>query len=125
MEDSIPLPDARALGPDLEVDLERNDDQLFLMNRSVQDFSWSGLTVTVKDRQTKQARDLICDISGDVQRGEPNLRSRTKITLGSTLILTLHRRAGRPDGPIGMWKDDPAQRAGTTPGGIRGKSAGR
>jgi hypothetical protein len=49
-------------------DLERNDGR-FLMNHSVKSFSWSGLTVTVKDRQTKKARDLICDIGGDAQQG--------------------------------------------------------
>ncbi|KAJ5908791.1 hypothetical protein N7495_001473 [Penicillium taxi] len=56
--------------PDLEgVDLERNENG-FLMNTSVRNFSWSGLTVTVKDRQTKKARDLINGISGDVLQGE-------------------------------------------------------
>jgi len=49
-------------------DLERNDGRS-LMNHSVKNFSWSGLTVTVKDRQRKRARDLICDISGDAQLG--------------------------------------------------------
>jgi hypothetical protein len=53
----------------LDPDLERNEDHQFLMNRSVRNFSWKGLTVTVKDRQTKNARDLINDISGDVQQG--------------------------------------------------------
>lgn len=50
-------------------DLERNDSGDFLKNHTVRDFSWTGLTVTVKDRETKKARDLICDISGDVQQG--------------------------------------------------------
>lgn len=50
------------------TDLERNDGR-FLMNHSVKNFSWRGLTVTVKDRQTRKARDLICDIGGDVQQG--------------------------------------------------------
>lgn len=51
------------------VDLERNDGSEFLMNHSVHDFAWSGLTVTVRDRQTKKARDLINDITADVQQG--------------------------------------------------------
>ena len=51
------------------MDLERNDSRQFLMNQTVHSFSWSGLTVTVKDRQTKKARDLINDITGDVQQG--------------------------------------------------------
>lgn len=64
-------PRVRPQAPD--PDLERNEDHQFLMNRSVRNFSWKGLTVTVKDRQTKDARDLINDISGDVQQGA-NLR---------------------------------------------------
>lgn len=51
-------------------DLERNEKNQFLMNHTVQDFSWSGLTVTVKDRQTKQDRDLICDVNGSIQQGK-------------------------------------------------------
>lgn len=51
------------------LDLERNDSGKFLMNQTVRNFSWHGLTVTVKDRETRKARDLINDISGDVQRG--------------------------------------------------------
>jgi hypothetical protein len=51
------------------LDVEWDGDSRFLMNHSVKNVSWSGLTVTVKDRQTKEARDLIHDISGDVQQG--------------------------------------------------------
>ncbi|KAL4862775.1 hypothetical protein BDV12DRAFT_206988 [Aspergillus spectabilis] len=61
---SIPLEDSQTL------DLERNDSRDFLRNETVSNFSWSGLMVTVKDRQTKQAKDLLHDISGDVQAGE-------------------------------------------------------
>lgn len=52
-----------------DLDLERNEARHFLMNGSVSQFSWSGLNVTVKDRRTKEPRDLIHDISGDVQQG--------------------------------------------------------
>lgn len=52
------------------ADLEKNESNQFLMNHTVQDFSWSGLTVTVKDRQTKEARDLINDVSGSMQQGK-------------------------------------------------------
>ncbi|KAJ5655969.1 hypothetical protein N7507_007919 [Penicillium longicatenatum] len=60
--------DSNAGSPDL--DLEHNEASHFLMNGSVSRFSWSGLNVTVKDRQTKRPRDLIHDISGDVRQGE-------------------------------------------------------
>lgn len=59
--------DSKAGSPDL--DLERNDARHFLTNASVSQFSWNGLNVTVKDRQTKEPRDLIHDISGDVRQG--------------------------------------------------------
>ncbi|KAJ5720727.1 uncharacterized protein N7483_008661 [Penicillium malachiteum] len=59
-------------GMSKDKDIERGSDEAgyFLTNSSVKSFSWSGLNVTVKDRQTKEARDLIHDISGDVQQGE-------------------------------------------------------
>lgn len=49
-------------------DLERNENQ-FLMNHTIRDFSWTDLTVTVKDRRTKQPRNLIEGSSGSVQQG--------------------------------------------------------
>ncbi|RMJ25289.1 transporter [Aspergillus sp. HF37] len=64
MQNGIPLDSFSS------ADLEKNDSNRFLMNDIVQDFSWSGLTVTVKDRQTKQARDLINNVSGSIQQGE-------------------------------------------------------
>lgn len=51
------------------LDVEWDGDSRFLMNHSVKNLSWTGLTVTVKDRQTKQPRDLINDISGNVEQG--------------------------------------------------------
>lgn len=50
-------------------DLERNDGGDFLLNQTVQSFSWQDLTVTVRDRETKKSRDLISAISGEAQRG--------------------------------------------------------
>lgn len=52
------------------VDLERNEtEQGFLMNETVHSFAWKQMIVTVKDRQTKQMKDLICDINGFVEQG--------------------------------------------------------
>lgn len=54
----------------LGQDPERGDEaRYFLRNTSVQNFSWSNLFATVQDRQTKEPRDLIHDISGDVKQG--------------------------------------------------------
>ncbi|KAJ6008205.1 hypothetical protein N7540_012181 [Penicillium herquei] len=58
-------------GMSKDKDIERGSEAGdFLTNSSVKSFSWSGLNVTVKDRHTKEARDLIHDISGDVRQGE-------------------------------------------------------
>ncbi|KAF7719993.1 ABC-2 type transporter [Penicillium ucsense] len=70
MEESSETRDGSHAPPSPTLDVEWNADSRFLMNHSVKNFSWNGLTVTVKDRQTKQARDLINDITGDVQQGE-------------------------------------------------------
>lgn len=55
--------------PSTSQDLERGDNTDFLRNTVVGDFSWQGLTVTVKDRETKDSRDLINGVSGDVRQG--------------------------------------------------------
>jgi hypothetical protein len=51
-------------------DVEENkSEQAFLLNDTVHSFSWQQLVVTVKDRETKQAKDLICDVNGSVEKG--------------------------------------------------------
>jgi hypothetical protein len=60
----------------VDNDVERNEDvHGFFVNDVVQDFTWTGLTVTVKDRDTKMPRNLISGISGTVQQGMRHLES--------------------------------------------------
>ncbi|KAK2865079.1 hypothetical protein FQN49_003927 [Arthroderma sp. PD_2] len=52
-------------------DLEANGDEYpFLMNDTVQHFSWKSVTVNVKDRETKQPKAILSDASGYVNKGE-------------------------------------------------------
>lgn len=40
-----------------------------LTNQSVQSFSWENVSVTVKDRHTKQPLDLLSNVNGIVEAG--------------------------------------------------------
>lgn len=46
-----------------------------LTNHAVHSFSWSDVTVSVKDRRTKQPLDILSGISGIVEAGELGLKA--------------------------------------------------
>lgn len=60
------VPSLRDIPGSLDVESGAGD---FLKNSIVRDFAWRGLSVTVKDRQSKVDRDLIHGVCGDVQAG--------------------------------------------------------
>ncbi|GLB06836.1 hypothetical protein AtubIFM57258_002153 [Aspergillus tubingensis] len=74
-------------------DLERNEATSFFRNNTVNNFSWRDLTVTVKDRHTKQPRNLIDGISGSVQQGELVALMGPSGCGKTTLLNVLARRA--------------------------------
>lgn len=51
-------------------DVEANNSHSFLTNDTVDHFSWSGVTVTVKDRETKQKKNILENSSGYVNKGK-------------------------------------------------------
>ena len=53
-----------------KLDLEGGTSEA-LFNSAVKDFSWRGVTVTVKDRNTKEPKRLLENVSGNIQAGEP------------------------------------------------------
>lgn len=80
------------------------DGEAHLLNTSVHNLTWKGVTVTVKDRQTKNLRNIVDDVEGMVEAGrflgiEP-LHNEV-----STLSLSL-RRNMCPDGSLWVWQDD-------------------
>jgi len=55
---------------DAQPDVEKADgDYMHLNNSSVRSLTWHGLTVTVQDRQTKQQKTILSDVSGIVKAG--------------------------------------------------------
>ena len=55
-----------ATNVDLEADHDRH---AFLANDTVKSFSWRGVTVNVKDRETKAQKSILLNASGDVRQG--------------------------------------------------------
>ena len=41
-----------------------------LTNTNIRSFGWKGVTVTVKDRHTQQAKTILSDVNGLVKSGE-------------------------------------------------------
>jgi hypothetical protein len=51
-------------------DIEKGRAYAHLTNELVQSFSWHNITVTVKDRATKQPLDILSSVNGSVEAGE-------------------------------------------------------
>jgi hypothetical protein len=50
-------------------DVEKNGHDAHLLNTTVYNFTWLGVTVTVKDRKTKREKRILDDIQGIVTAG--------------------------------------------------------
>lgn len=54
----------------MEKDIEEGGSaEAHLVNTSVKNITWSGVTVTVKDRETKQPRTIVDNVEGIVEAG--------------------------------------------------------
>lgn len=69
------------------ADVESNKtEEAFLKNETVHSFSWKQLNVAVKDRQTKQMKDLLCDVNGHVEQGLSLTASPITLARASTML---------------------------------------
>lgn len=58
---------------DHSADIEKDaagQNYAHLRNESVHSFSWDNITVTVKDRASKQLLDILSGVNGHVEAGE-------------------------------------------------------
>jgi hypothetical protein len=53
-----------------DVEKAAGQDFSHLTNETVKSFSWDNVTVTVKDRATKQPLDILSGVNGIVEAGE-------------------------------------------------------
>lgn len=53
----------------LDVEKDATSDHAYFSNDSVNTFGWSNVSVTVKDRSTKQSLDILSNVHGLVQAG--------------------------------------------------------
>jgi hypothetical protein len=55
------------VAPDVE---KSGGDYAHLTNTSIKSFGWEGISVTVKDRQTKQPKDILSSVNGMIKAGK-------------------------------------------------------
>ncbi|KAH3952835.1 hypothetical protein HBH70_032440 [Parastagonospora nodorum] len=74
-------------------DIEKGPDYTHLTNDSVQSFSWAKVTVTVKDRATKESLEILSSVNGCVQAGEVLAIMGPSGSGKTTLLNVLARRS--------------------------------
>jgi hypothetical protein len=60
------------LEPTMDLE-ERPVAEKHLLNTTVKNLTWRGVTVTVKDRETKEPKTIVENVEGIVEAGEFNL----------------------------------------------------
>jgi hypothetical protein len=84
----------------------------YLENNFIKSLAWSGVNVVVSDRETKNQKKILTNVSGHVMAGWylPRLNRKTESHSNHN-----HRRDDGYHGPIRVWENHPPQRACSPP----------
>jgi len=52
-----------------DIEKDASSDRVYFSNESVKSFSWESISVTVKDRHTKQPLEILSGVNGHVEAG--------------------------------------------------------
>jgi hypothetical protein len=65
-----PIHPETSIPSSLQNDVEKTGDYAHLTNTAIRSYAWEGVTVTVKDRETKQPKAILSNINGIVKGGK-------------------------------------------------------
>lgn len=86
----------------VQVDVEKNPGTGYahLSNTSIHSFGWKGVSVQVKDRQTKQQKHILSDVDGFVKAGEMLALMGPSGSGKTTLLNVLAHREATPNATV-------------------------
>ncbi|KAF2194030.1 putative ABC transporter [Zopfia rhizophila CBS 207.26] len=84
----------------IDIEKDAGSDYAHLTNTTIRSFGWRNITVTVKDRQTKMPKNILCDVDGIVKAGEILALMGPSGSGKTTLLNVLAHREATPNATV-------------------------